>query len=116
MRQLTEGKADQFPRCLPGAKTVFYLDTAKSAYMKVSIDGGQPEPVAKLYGDFTSGYDVARDGKTVLLALTISKPRSRTFPWYRWIPARFSVLSSTIRGTADDLDLPRRESDRVSVP
>jgi eukaryotic-like serine/threonine-protein kinase len=67
LRQLTDGKSDQFPRCLPGSKTVVYFDTAKSVYMKVSIDGGQPEPVAKLYGDFTSGFDVARDGKTVLL-------------------------------------------------
>jgi eukaryotic-like serine/threonine-protein kinase len=67
LRRLTEGKRDMFPMCSPDSKTVFYIDTTVPAFMKVSIDGGQPERVAKDSGDFNSGFDVARDGKTVVL-------------------------------------------------
>ena len=67
LHRLTEGKRDMFPTCSPDGKTVFYIDMTVPAYMKVSIDGGQPERVAKDFGDFNSGFDVARDGKTVVL-------------------------------------------------
>jgi serine/threonine protein kinase len=67
LHRLTEGKTDMFPTCSPDGKTVFYTDMTVPAYMKVSIGGGQPERVAKDFGDFNSGFDVARDGKTVVL-------------------------------------------------
>jgi Tol biopolymer transport system component/predicted Ser/Thr protein kinase len=67
LHRLTEGKSDMFPMCSPDSKTVFYMDMTVPAYMKVSIDGGQPERVTKDFAEFGSGFDVARDGKTVVL-------------------------------------------------
>ena len=67
LRRLTEGKRDMFPMCSPDSKTVFYMDMTVPAYMKVSIDGGQPERVTKDFAAFNAGFDVARDGKTAVL-------------------------------------------------
>jgi len=67
LHRLTEGKRDMFPMCSPDGKTVFYVDMTVPAYMKVPVDGGQPERVAKDFGDFDAFFDVARDGKTVVL-------------------------------------------------
>jgi eukaryotic-like serine/threonine-protein kinase len=67
LHRLTVGKRDMFPMCSPDAKAVFYIDMTVPAYMKVSIDGGQPERVTKDFADFNAGFDVARDGKTVVL-------------------------------------------------
>jgi hypothetical protein len=44
-----------------------YMDMTVPAYMKVSIDGGQPERVTKDFAEFNAGFDVARDGKTLAL-------------------------------------------------
>jgi len=68
LHRLTEGKRDMFPMCSPDGRTVFYIDMAVPAYMKVSIDGGQPERVTKDFAAFNAGFDVARDGKTVVLS------------------------------------------------
>jgi serine/threonine protein kinase/dipeptidyl aminopeptidase/acylaminoacyl peptidase len=67
LHRLTEGTRDMFPLCSPDGKTVFYIDMTVPAYMKVSIDGGQPERVTKDFAEFNAGFDVARDGKTVVL-------------------------------------------------
>jgi serine/threonine protein kinase/dipeptidyl aminopeptidase/acylaminoacyl peptidase len=67
LHRLTEGKRDMYPMCSPDGKTVFYIDMTVPAYMKVSIDGSQPERVTKDYAEFNAGFDVARDGKTVVL-------------------------------------------------
>jgi Tol biopolymer transport system component len=67
LHRLTEGKGDMFPMCSPDGKTVFYIDMTVPAYMKVSIEGGQPERLTKGFAEFNAGIDVARDGKTVVL-------------------------------------------------
>jgi serine/threonine protein kinase len=67
LRRLTGGRRDMSPVCSPDGKTVFYQDVAAAAYMKVPIDGGQPERVAKEFAQFSAGYDIARDGKTAVL-------------------------------------------------
>jgi Tol biopolymer transport system component/predicted Ser/Thr protein kinase len=69
LHRLTEGKRDMFPMCSPDSKTVFYMDMTVPAYMKVSMDGGEPERVTKDFAEFNSGFDVARDGKTVVLGI-----------------------------------------------
>jgi len=67
VRRLTEGRRDLYPRCSPDGKTVFYVDSTTDAYMKVPIDGGKPERFTKgICGD-KLGYDIARDGKTIVL-------------------------------------------------
>ena len=67
LRQLTEDKNDQQPRCSPDSKTVYYVNNTAQQYMKVSIDGGKPEQLTKVLAESQSGYDVARDGKTLAL-------------------------------------------------
>jgi Tol biopolymer transport system component len=67
LRRITEGKRDLFPMCSPDGKTVFYVDTAAAVYMKVPIDGGNPERFSTMYAANSEGYDIARDGKTALL-------------------------------------------------
>ncbi len=67
LRRLTEGHQDMFPMCSPDSKAVFYIDMTVPAYMKVSIDGGQPERVTKDFAEFNAGFDVARNGKTIVL-------------------------------------------------
>jgi eukaryotic-like serine/threonine-protein kinase len=67
LRQLTEGKTDQYPSCSPDAKTVYYMDSTSRLYMKVPIDGGKPAPVVSVLAEFRGGLDVARDGKTIVL-------------------------------------------------
>src|ERR1700694_980348 len=67
VRRLTEGRRDLYPVCSPDGKTVFYVDNTTAAYMKVPLDGGKPERFTKEYAETNSGYDIARDGKTIVL-------------------------------------------------
>jgi eukaryotic-like serine/threonine-protein kinase len=67
LRRITEGKRDLFPACSPDGKWVFYLDSTAAAYMKVPIDGGNPERISGEYAANAEGYDIAHDGKTALL-------------------------------------------------
>ena len=65
--RLTDGKTDLYPMCAPDGKTVFYIDSLKSAFMKVPIEGGNSERVSGGYLDTNSGFDIAPDGKTAVL-------------------------------------------------
>jgi len=67
LHQLTTGKNDQFPECSPDAKTLFYIDVTADAYMKVPAAGGKPERFSTLFPETSSLYDIAPDGKTVVL-------------------------------------------------
>jgi serine/threonine protein kinase len=67
LRQLTDGKNDHSPKCSPDGKTVFYINGNARSYMKVSIDGGKPEPVLNAQAETRGGFDLARDGKTIVL-------------------------------------------------
>jgi eukaryotic-like serine/threonine-protein kinase len=78
LHRLTEGKRDMFPMCSPDGKTVFYIDITVPAYMKVSIDGGQPERLTKDFAAFDAGFDVARDGKTAVLGIYDFKAQKPT--------------------------------------
>ena len=67
LRSLTQGKRDFSPACSPDGKTVFYLDLARNYFMRVPIDGGQPERVGEHFVESTGTFDIARDGKTAAL-------------------------------------------------
>jgi len=67
LRKLTNGKNDQFPKCSPDGKTVFFVDLAANAYMKVPIDGGEAQRLAPVFSETNGSYDIARDGKTAAL-------------------------------------------------
>jgi eukaryotic-like serine/threonine-protein kinase len=66
LRQVTNGKNDQFPMCSPDAKTVFFVNMTANAYMKVPIDGGEAKRLAG-FAEINTAYDIARDGKTAAL-------------------------------------------------
>jgi len=67
LRKLTNGKNDQYPMCSPDGKTVFFVNMATNAYMKVPIDGGEAQRLAPVFSETNGSYDVARDGKTAAL-------------------------------------------------
>jgi len=67
LRKLTNGKNDQYPMCSPDGKTVFFVNLAVNAYMKVSIDGGEAQRLAPVFSETNGSYDISRDGKTAAL-------------------------------------------------
>jgi serine/threonine protein kinase len=67
LRRISEGKRDLFPMCSPDGKTVFYVDTAAAAYMKVPVEGGKPERVSTVYAANVESYDISPDGKMAVL-------------------------------------------------
>jgi len=75
LRQLTTSKNDDQPTCSPDGKWVFYMDLIQSAYMKVPLNGGNPEPWLNAKAEAYGGFDVARDGKTAVLSTYDFKAR-----------------------------------------
>jgi serine/threonine protein kinase len=67
LRQVTNGKNDQFPMCSPDAKTIFFVNMTANAFMKVPIDGGEAKRLAPGSAEINAAYDIARDGKTAAL-------------------------------------------------
>ena len=65
--RLSDGKDDEFPRCSPDGKTVFYLDMPAKALKKVPIDGGKSQAVTGAFVEANGGFDIARDGKTAVV-------------------------------------------------
>ena len=79
LRQLTEGKSDQWPMCSADGKTVFYVDTLTRTFMKVPLDGGKPETVIKVQAEATAAFDLSRDGKSMILGTYDFKARKPNF-------------------------------------
>ena len=66
LKQLSQGKVDQSPVCSSDGRWVFYQDAVNGQrLMKVSIDGGTPEPISD---ELTAAFDIAPDSKTIVLA------------------------------------------------
>jgi len=66
LKQLSDGKVDVNPICLPDGRSVFYQDQVNGGrLMKVSIDGGKPEQISD---ELTAGFDISPDAKTIALA------------------------------------------------
>ena len=66
LKQLTQGKQDNFPVCAPDSRSVYYLDGGTGQVMQVPIDGGPSRKVSDLS---TSGFfGVSPDGHTVAFA------------------------------------------------
>ena len=66
LKQLTQGKQDNFPVCAPDSRSVYYLDGGTGHVMQVPIDGG---PSRKLSDLSTSGFfGVSPDGHTLAFA------------------------------------------------
>jgi serine/threonine protein kinase len=75
LRQLTPGKADQFPVCSPDGKWVFYSDRSNGAKpTRVPWDGGKPERLSDLPG---YDLDISPDGKLVAFATFASSSAAK---------------------------------------
>jgi len=68
------------PMCSPDAKTVFYIDMSVTVFMKVSIDGGQPDELQRICG-LQRGFDVAAMERHCA-GTTISKPGANDLPGF----------------------------------
>jgi Tol biopolymer transport system component len=66
LKQLSSGKADNFPECAPDSKSVFYLAGDTGHIMQVPIDGGMPRTVSEL--NVAQSFDISPDGRTVAFA------------------------------------------------
>ncbi len=66
LKQLTQGKQDNFPVCAPDSRSVYYLNGGTGQVMQVPIDGGPSRKVSDLS---TAGFfGVSPDGHTVAFA------------------------------------------------
>jgi Tol biopolymer transport system component len=66
LKQLSDGKVDQFPICTADGRWVIYLDAVSGGQlMKIPIEGGKAE---KISDELAATFDVSPDSKTVALA------------------------------------------------
>ena len=62
LKQLTQGKLDNFPVCSPDSKSVYYVD-GNGLVMQVPIDGGSVRKITEVRA--AGFFDVSPDGRTV---------------------------------------------------
>jgi eukaryotic-like serine/threonine-protein kinase len=61
MKQISEGKLDQFPVCSADGKWVYYSDLSNGAKLtRVPLEGGKPEKLSEFPA---YGFDISPDGK-----------------------------------------------------
>ena len=66
LKQLTQGKTENFPVCAPDSRSVYYMD-GSGIVMQVPIDGGASRKVTDLA--INAGFfDIAPDGRTLAFA------------------------------------------------
>ena len=66
LKQLSDGKVDQFPICTADGRWVIYVDAVSGGQlMKIPIEGGKAE---KISDELAATFDVSPDSKTVVLA------------------------------------------------
>ena len=66
LKQLTQGKLDNYPVCAPDSHSVYYLDGAVGKLMQAPIDGGTPRKVTDLA--IEGFFDISPDGRTLAFA------------------------------------------------
>lgn len=64
LKQLSNGRLDDYPVCSPDSRWVYYLDNATHLVMKVGIDGGTPQIVANVRAE--GFFDISPDGATAV--------------------------------------------------
>jgi eukaryotic-like serine/threonine-protein kinase len=62
LKQLSNGRLDDFPVCSPDSRWVYYLDLTSHRVMKVGIDGGSPQTVSNARAE--GFFDISPDGAT----------------------------------------------------
>jgi len=77
LKQLSDGKNDQFAVCSPDRKWVLYSDLSNGAKLtKVPLDGGKPERLSELPA--FSAFDISPDGKLAAFTTVASPDSPRT--------------------------------------
>ena len=64
LKQLSNGRLDDYPVCSPDSRWVYYLDNSSRLVMKVGIDGGSPQIVANKRAE--GFFDISPDGATAV--------------------------------------------------
>ncbi len=66
LKQLTQGKSDNFPVCAPDSKSVYYLSGDTGHIMQIPIDGGSAKQVSDVAP--AGFFDVSPDGRMLAVA------------------------------------------------
>jgi Tol biopolymer transport system component len=67
LKQLSQGKLDNYPVCAPDSRSVYFMDGATGKVMQVPIDGGIAKTVSEM--SINAGFfDISPDGRTLAFA------------------------------------------------
>ena len=66
LKQLTNGRLDNYPVCSPDARWVYYIDDSERKLTRVPIDGGASQKVTDV--PMEGFFDISPDGSTVAFA------------------------------------------------
>jgi eukaryotic-like serine/threonine-protein kinase len=67
LKQVSQGKTDNYPVCAPDSHSVYFMDGATGKVMQVPIDGGVARKVSDL--SINAGFfDISPDGRTLAFA------------------------------------------------
>ena len=64
LKQLSSGKQDNYPRCSPDSRWVYYMDNSLGRLMRISIDGGAAERVTDM--SLNGLFDISPDGSRLV--------------------------------------------------
>ncbi len=65
--RLSDGFDEEFPKCSPDSKTVYFVDVAAFALMRVPISGGKAVRVSDAVMEYDANFDISHDGKLAVL-------------------------------------------------
>jgi eukaryotic-like serine/threonine-protein kinase len=67
LKQISNGRLDDYPVCSPDSRWVYYVDITSRRIMKVGIDGGASETITKLPAE--GFFDISPDGATLVFTV-----------------------------------------------
>jgi eukaryotic-like serine/threonine-protein kinase len=67
MKQLSNGRQDDYPVCSPDSRWVYYMDVATRKLMRVPIEGGASQTVSETR--MAGWFDISSDGKTAMFVV-----------------------------------------------